>query len=75
MLSARGKLLLFADADGASKFSHIEKLEDCMKKTNTEEVSKDAEDKLTCIYKSILFSIMVYASISCNNARYILLHV
>lgn len=27
MLSARGDLLLFADADGASKFSHIEKLE------------------------------------------------
>uniref|UniRef100_A0A2R5LKZ9 Dolichyl-phosphate beta-glucosyltransferase n=1 Tax=Ornithodoros turicata TaxID=34597 RepID=A0A2R5LKZ9_9ACAR len=30
MLSARGKLLLFADADGATRFSDIEKLNDAM---------------------------------------------
>ncbi len=32
MLSARGKLLLFADADGATKFADVEKLEDEIKK-------------------------------------------
>lgn len=31
MLSGRGKNLLFADADGASKFSDLDKLEECMK--------------------------------------------
>ncbi|CAH8540574.1 unnamed protein product [Dicrocoelium dendriticum] len=30
MLSARGRILLFADADGATKFSDIEKLEDAL---------------------------------------------
>lgn len=33
MFVARGKHLLFADADGASKFSDLEKLEDAMEKT------------------------------------------
>ncbi|KAK7485918.1 hypothetical protein BaRGS_00022784 [Batillaria attramentaria] len=37
MLSGRGRQLLFADADGASKFSHVEKLEAELKKINTEE--------------------------------------
>ncbi|CAD6243155.1 GSCOCG00009666001-RA-CDS [Cotesia congregata] len=31
MLSARGSVLLFADADGATKFSDLDKLEDSMK--------------------------------------------
>lgn len=30
MFVARGKYLLFADADGASKFSDLSKLEKCM---------------------------------------------
>lgn len=30
MQSARGSVLLFADADGATKFSDIEKLEDSL---------------------------------------------
>ncbi|KAF7255670.1 hypothetical protein EG68_07335 [Paragonimus skrjabini miyazakii] len=30
MLSARGRLLLFADADGATKFSDVERLEDAL---------------------------------------------
>ncbi|KAG8194953.1 hypothetical protein JTE90_021414 [Oedothorax gibbosus] len=34
MLSARGKYLLFADADGATKFQDIEKLEEEMKKSS-----------------------------------------
>ena len=38
MLSARGRLLLFADADGATKFSDISKLEEEMKRINTQEV-------------------------------------
>lgn len=32
MLSARGSVLLFADADGATKFSDITKLENCLSK-------------------------------------------
>lgn len=31
MLSARGALLLFADADGATKFADLQKLEDSLK--------------------------------------------
>ena len=42
MLRSRGKLLLFADADGATKFPDIEKLEAEIRKINTREVS-DAE--------------------------------
>ncbi len=33
MLSSRGKLLLFADADGATKFADFERLETEIKKT------------------------------------------
>lgn len=36
MLSARGRSLLFADADGATKFSDIEKLEDALSATIAE---------------------------------------
>ncbi|RZF46084.1 hypothetical protein LSTR_LSTR004797 [Laodelphax striatellus] len=46
MKSSRGSVLLFADADGATKFSDLEKLEDCLKelvkgdyKTKPEDVS------------------------------------
>ena len=39
MLSARGKYLLFADADGATKFADIAKLEAEIKKIKTEDVS------------------------------------
>lgn len=35
MLSARGRHLLFADADGATKFTDLDKLEDEMKKLTT----------------------------------------
>jgi hypothetical protein len=38
MLSARGRLLLFADADGASKFSDEIKLEKDIERINTEKV-------------------------------------
>ena len=38
MFSARGRHVLFADADGASKFGDIVKLEDCMKKMCSREV-------------------------------------
>ena len=38
MFSARGKLLLFADADGASKFRDIEKLEAELKQLNNKVV-------------------------------------
>lgn len=31
MLSARGAILLFADADGATKFSDLSKLEESLK--------------------------------------------
>jgi len=31
MLSSRGKQLLFADADGATKFEDISKLQSCLK--------------------------------------------
>ena len=34
MLSSRGSKLLFADADGATKFSDIEKLEDQLKQVS-----------------------------------------
>lgn len=33
MLSARGRKLLFADADGATQFSDIEKLESALSST------------------------------------------
>ena len=35
MLRARGKLLLFADADGATKFSDIDQLESAMRQIET----------------------------------------
>ena len=38
MLSARGKLLLFADADGATKFADVAKLEAEMKQVNVRKV-------------------------------------
>ena len=38
MLSGRGKMLMFADADGATKFADLSKLELEMKKINTQEV-------------------------------------
>ena len=38
MLSARGRHLLFADADGASKFADVVKLEECLKKMGNREV-------------------------------------
>ena len=41
MLSARGKLLLFADADGATKFADVEKLEKEMKEVNVHKVRVD----------------------------------
>lgn len=37
MFSSRGRQLLFADADGASKFSDIEKLEACLIKIKTQD--------------------------------------
>ncbi|XP_072040448.1 dolichyl-phosphate beta-glucosyltransferase-like [Amphiura filiformis] len=37
MLSARGRHLLFADADGASKFADVSKLEECLKKMGNRE--------------------------------------
>lgn len=40
MLSGRGERLLFADADGATKFSEIAKLESSLQTTNTKEVSR-----------------------------------
>ncbi len=33
VMKSRGKLILFADADGASKFSDFEKLESAIKKS------------------------------------------
>jgi hypothetical protein len=33
-MKSRGKLILFADADGASKFSDLEKLENAIKKSS-----------------------------------------
>jgi hypothetical protein len=33
-MKSRGKLILFADADGASKFSDYEKLENCINKNS-----------------------------------------
>ena len=38
MLSARGRLLLFADADGATKFKGVEKLEAEIKQINVNKV-------------------------------------
>ena len=38
MLSARGRLLLFADADGATKFEGVEKLEAEIKEINVNKV-------------------------------------
>ena len=38
MLSARGRLLLFADADGATKFEGLEKLEAEIKQINVYKV-------------------------------------
>ncbi|XP_038056980.1 dolichyl-phosphate beta-glucosyltransferase-like [Patiria miniata] len=37
MLSARGRNVLFADADGATKFADLQKLEESLKKINTKE--------------------------------------
>lgn len=34
-MKSRGKLILFADADGATKFSDFEKLENVAKKNST----------------------------------------
>ncbi|XP_058815143.1 dolichyl-phosphate beta-glucosyltransferase [Topomyia yanbarensis] len=42
MLSARGKYLLFADADGASKFADYEKLERSMQTLSTGDHNRDA---------------------------------
>ena len=42
MLSSRGDKLLFADADGASKFSDVEKLE--------KSLSEITRDKVTYVY-------------------------
>ena len=39
MFSARGNQLLFADADGATKFADLEKLETELEKINTQDVS------------------------------------
>ena len=50
MLSSRGKLLLFADADGATKFADLEKLEAELIKINTEEVKFICCLKLTVLY-------------------------
>lgn len=47
MLSARGSVLLFADADGATKFSDLDKLEDSMKEI------------LNCKFQSIEFLIFL----------------
>ena len=35
MFKSRGKIILFADADGASKFSDVDKLENALKKNAT----------------------------------------
>ncbi|CRL00383.1 CLUMA_CG013651, isoform A [Clunio marinus] len=42
MLSARGRLLLFADADGATKFSDLNKLEESLKRTTKNNWRADA---------------------------------
>ena len=39
MLSARGEMLLFADADGATEFADIKKLETALHTCNVKEVS------------------------------------
>ena len=38
MLSARGRTMLFADADGASTFADVAKLEEVLKKINSSKV-------------------------------------
>lgn len=40
MFSARGRALLFADADGATEFKDLTKLEECLKKININEDSR-----------------------------------
>ena len=45
MLYARGRLLLFADADGATKFSDITKLESEMKHDQRRQVGCFSEQK------------------------------
>ena len=51
MLSARGRHLLFADADGASKFADVVKLEECLKKMGNREVRLFVFVKI-CYYSS-----------------------
>ena len=53
MLSARGKTLLFADADGASTFADVAKLEAELEKINTTEVR-------IVIYKYMYIYIFIY---------------
>jgi len=49
MLSARGALLLFADADGATKFSELTKLEDNMAKLTGCDYRSHAERASSCL--------------------------
>ena len=48
MLSARGRKCLFADADGATKFTDLQKLEESLQQINTREVQnvKDVQSNL-----------------------------
>ncbi|GBN41167.1 Dolichyl-phosphate beta-glucosyltransferase [Araneus ventricosus] len=67
MLSARGKLLLFADANGATKFSDIEKLEEEMHVLSKTEInavvigSRAHLDKEATATRSLFRTILMYA--------------
>ncbi|CAL1292872.1 unnamed protein product [Larinioides sclopetarius] len=67
MLSARGKLLLFADADGATKFSDIEKLEEEINVLSGSQIdavvigSRAHLDKEAIASRSLFRTILMYA--------------
>ena len=55
MLSSRGSLLLFADADGATKIQDLAKLEDALK--------KDAPNDVLVLYSNT--GLLLWISSSC----------
>ncbi|VDQ16658.1 unnamed protein product [Trichobilharzia regenti] len=55
MLSARGRILLFADADGATQFSDIEKLEEALS-------SSIANRWVSCFQITLFISIILNIS-------------
>ena len=62
VMKSRGKLILFADADGASKFSDCEKLESAIKKT-----SDDFEVSIFILISCLFITLLKFSIYFCRK--------